>query len=546
MEAKIENIIIGCISPSPMNPRKTFNEEALRELSESIIKQGLLQPITVRHQTYKDEAGVSHIVQNAYEVICGERRYRACKMISKTMYVPCIVHDMTDDEAFDAMITENLQRRDVDPIEEAVAFKLLQERGQSTDELATRFGKSVRYINDRIRLGSLLEPISRAVSNGQIPLRGAYLLARLSEEDQKAWLDDEWDEDADGDISTYDVEQWLDRHFRNLWRAPFQDGSTLNEDWNPYGKLIRRCKDCECNTCNQGCLFADMNTEEPQCINDTCYERKIDVYNDWTIQKDASLILCGKESPCAGRVALVGDESNLYNEDAKERFRRMKERCESQGYRVFTDKELPTRVWSNGEEEFKAGRAIRIIDMNEMARGWNSRCEYRRIPGTPSANSTASNYPSQLAERSAAIGLRATKKILNYAKKNFDKEKYIGRTAPLEEWEKDIIAAIVFHKLSYDDMQKLIKTTSPSYQQIHDFRKQQAEYGDPDRWMRLAIVNFINSSCHETYYIEAVSQQDPLAQPFIQKTRKDAEKRIQDINDELRELGYDEHANKIE
>lgn len=84
---QIQEILIGCISPSPMNPRKSFNEDALRELAENIRQQGLLQPITVRHETYKDDEGKVHRIENAFEIICGERRYRACKMISTIMHV---------------------------------------------------------------------------------------------------------------------------------------------------------------------------------------------------------------------------------------------------------------------------------------------------------------------------------------------------------------------------------------------------------------------------------------------------------------------------
>ena len=104
----IQNVDIELIVPSPMNPRKHFDAEALSELSESIKQQGLLQPITVRP--------VNLSLQ--YEIVCGERRYRAAKMAGLPM-IMANVREMTDAEAFDAMITENLQRRDVNPMEEA-------------------------------------------------------------------------------------------------------------------------------------------------------------------------------------------------------------------------------------------------------------------------------------------------------------------------------------------------------------------------------------------------------------------------------------------
>lgn len=544
---KIESILIGLISPSPMNPRKTFNEEALKELADNIRKQGLLQPITVRHKTFKSMTGESGTVENAYEIICGERRYRACKMIDPAMEIPCIVRDMTDDEAFDAMITENLQRRDVDPIEEAVAFKMLQVRGQSTDDIAAKFGKSVRYVQDRIRLGALIDPLRNAVSVGNIPLRGGYLLARLSEEDQNEFLKQEFDNTEEGeDFSVTQIEAWIDTHFMNLRRSPFQDGETINETWNPDGKLIRRCDSCECNTCNHSCLFADMNTEEPKCVNRTCYERKLDVYYDWLIAQDAALILSGKEKPCAGRVALIGDEENLYNEKSKQRFAMLKDKLEAQGYAIFTQKQLPNRVWGDDNEECKAGRAIRCIDLEAMARAVRVHPSYRRIPGTDSANTQASSYPGQLVERSQAIERKLEKEIVSYSKKNFDKDRYLSRTSDLEEWERDVIAAILFDKIDYELHDQLIpgsKYKTVSYEQIQDFRKRHE--ANRNQWLRKAIASFIQSPYKETFFAEAMCQIDPLAKPFMDGKRREANQRINDINEELRSLGYDEKGNKL-
>ena len=537
MNTVIKPILLHQIQPSPLNPRKTFDENALRELADNISKQGLLQPITVRPTVMNGS-------QQMYEIVCGERRYRACAILNM-LEVPCIIREMSDDEAFDAMITENLQRRDVDPIEEAVAFRLLTERGQSTDELAVRFGKSVRYVQDRIRLGALIEPLRRAVSAGDIPLRGGYLLARLSEDDQKAYLDEEFDPDAEGDVSVSDIEDWLDRHFMNLWHAPFHDGETLNETWNPDGSLIRRCKDCECNTCNQGCLFADMKTDEPQCIDAHCYERKLQVYYKWMIEHEKSLILSGDEKPAAGRVALVGDANNIYNDKAKARFSELKEQLESQGFRVFNHRQLTNRIWGKeGEKEFNEGRAVRAIDLEDMARGYDVKPVYYRIPGTDNTNEKPSNYPSQLVERSAAIASKAEHKIENYAKKNFDRDKYLNRSAPLEEWEKDIVAAIIFDYVDYTEKNRLIDGTmykQPTYQQIQEFRNNHLG----DRWMRLAIAKFLNKAFNNSYFEEAIKQIDPLAAPTFSKIRKEADERIESIHEELHELGYDEKGNKL-
>ena len=424
MNTVIREIALHQIHPSPMNPRKTFNEDALRELADNIRKQGLLQPITVR-PTVMDGT------QQQYEIVCGERRYRALSLLN-SVFVPCIVREMTDDEAFDAMITENLQRKDVDPIEEAVAFRLLSERGIKADELAARFGKSVRYIQDRIRLSQLKEPLCQAVSAGKITLRGGYLLARLKEDDQQAFIDDEYDEEYD--YTTSDIEEWLDRHFRNLWRAPFHDGETLKEAWNPDGKLIRRCMNCEGNTCNHGCLFADMKTEEPQCIDEVCYSRKCDIFYDWYLsQYESRFVLAGKPAT-AGSVALIKDDYAYYSDETKERIRQFADKLTAAGYRIFTTRELPTRVYNNTEGELADGTAVECIDITDMARGSQMKTHVRRIPHAEATRPTDSeqptNYPARLAERSETIGKTADKKVLNYVRKNFDRDKYVALRRP--------------------------------------------------------------------------------------------------------------------
>ena len=98
----IENIELKNIKPSGFNPRKTFSEEALNELAASIKEQGVLQPIVVRPKG-----------KNKYEIVCGERRYRA-SVIAGLKNIPVIVRELSDDEAMDIAITENLQRKDVD------------------------------------------------------------------------------------------------------------------------------------------------------------------------------------------------------------------------------------------------------------------------------------------------------------------------------------------------------------------------------------------------------------------------------------------------
>ena len=137
-----QKIPLDSVKPSPMNPRKTFDEEAVNELAANIEKQGLIQPITVRPRIV--QIALDESVVDGYEIVCGERRYRAYCMLKakedalnvertaahrkksdRFQSIPAMIREMTDEEAFEAMITENLQRQDVDPMEEAFAFGLL-------------------------------------------------------------------------------------------------------------------------------------------------------------------------------------------------------------------------------------------------------------------------------------------------------------------------------------------------------------------------------------------------------------------------------------
>jgi len=114
-QRKAVNIASDLIEPSNYNARKTFDADALKELAQSISVHGLIQPITVRRKGEKGEH---------YEIICGERRFRACRML-KLAEIPCIVREVTDEQAYDLSISENLQREDVPPMEAAEAYKRL-------------------------------------------------------------------------------------------------------------------------------------------------------------------------------------------------------------------------------------------------------------------------------------------------------------------------------------------------------------------------------------------------------------------------------------
>ena len=107
--------------------------------------------------------------------------FRSGKTYNRFSEISAIVREMNDDEAFDAMITENLQRKDVDPIEEAFAFGQLIQKGKSAEEVAARFGKSIRFVQDRIKLNSLIPELMKEVKEDNMPISAAMVISKVDE-----------------------------------------------------------------------------------------------------------------------------------------------------------------------------------------------------------------------------------------------------------------------------------------------------------------------------------------------------------------------------
>lgn len=153
--AKVQEIELDKIKPNPNQPRKKFDPEALMELRDSILEQGLIQPILVEE-----------IADNHYIIIAGERRYRASKMAGlKT--IPAIVRSFTDLQRMEVSLIENIQREDLNPVEEAKAFSyLLTQSGISQEELAKKVGKGRSTITNSIRLLNLSQKMLDSLENG--------------------------------------------------------------------------------------------------------------------------------------------------------------------------------------------------------------------------------------------------------------------------------------------------------------------------------------------------------------------------------------------
>ena len=167
-DAKIETLPLREIEPDPDQPRKTFEQEALGELAASIAEHGLLQPIAVRPRGL-----------NGYTIVAGERRWRACRMAGLTE-VPVVVKDVTEEQAMELALVENLQREDLDPVEEAAGIRELMVRCDLTQEQAAqKLGKSRSALANSLRLLNLPETVLELLKSGFINLGHAKVILGL-------------------------------------------------------------------------------------------------------------------------------------------------------------------------------------------------------------------------------------------------------------------------------------------------------------------------------------------------------------------------------
>ena len=363
--AQIEKTRVMCIHTSPMNPRKTFDEEKLEELAQNIEEQGLLQPITVRkisdEETHIDEeTGEVVSVEPRYEIVCGERRFRAWNMLAKKSdkynEIPCIVREMTDEQAFDAMITENLQRQDVDPVEESIAFSLLLENGNAVEDIAVRFGKSIRFIQDRVKLKGLIPELIDMLRQELIPISGAMLLAKLDIDAQKEF----YNENVNGESATSisDIKEYIDDLFCVIDKAQF-----FSED--NFSDSIPSCSGCINNTANHGCLFYEMKGKEQKCINRECFEKKQQEYVKYRVMKEAdNLVKKGEPLTFGKSVILIESPKSWDNENEKKRKEDAVRMYNDMGFEVVYDNVFDHQCWYNEGDE----RIAEKLENNELYR----------------------------------------------------------------------------------------------------------------------------------------------------------------------------------
>lgn len=168
-EEEIQELPLSELRVNPYQPRKTFNEESLNELAESIKEHGVFQPIIVKKSI------------KGYEIVAGERRFRASKLVGKET-IPAIVRNFTDEEMMEIAVLENLQRENLNAVDEANAYKTLMENLHLTqDQVSKRVNKSRSHITNLLGILSLPEDVLTLVKENKLSMGHARCLSKLSD-----------------------------------------------------------------------------------------------------------------------------------------------------------------------------------------------------------------------------------------------------------------------------------------------------------------------------------------------------------------------------
>ncbi|MCC8176815.1 MAG: ParB/RepB/Spo0J family partition protein [Bacteroidales bacterium] len=350
---EIKKIPLSEIVPSPLNPRKQTSEDTIAELAESIKAQGLLQPITVRPI---EQSGAAHVFQVAdwsikYEIVCGERRYKAWRLLYSRNpqfpnAIPATVVDLDDDAALDAMITENLQREDITPIDEAQAFISLAKRGKTHKEIAARFGKSLSFVRDRMMLTDLIPDLAKWVESGKMDITAAMAIAKAEPKIQQSF--------ADQYIHAREISRslavgFLTREFHALTSAPWAD----RPDYT--GGCRRECAGCPYNTAIQECLFYDSQSKNAQCVSDAGYNSKALAWLlEWLGQYREELVKAG-EPITKGKTIVLDPVDECYLEGDKARCAEITRAVNAAGYATTSADAFAGKTWATDDDIIEQG-----------------------------------------------------------------------------------------------------------------------------------------------------------------------------------------------
>jgi ParB family chromosome partitioning protein len=277
------DIPLTMLTESKTNPRRTFAEDALKELAVSIRTQGVLSPLLVRP-----------LNERSFEIVAGARRYRAAQM-AEVVTVPVRIVNLTDAEAMEAALVENLIRADVHPMEEATGFArllALDEPKYSIEQLAARTGKNPAYVAARLKLVDLVSVVVEAFYRDEIGVGHALLLAKLQPGQQEqalaACFKEDWS--AGGQkakrilLPVRSLQFWIESNILLILReSPFdkRDAQLV--------PAAGSCVDCPKRTGHNKLLFSELGKQD-SCSDPNCYQSKVSAHLAKTIAEKPQLV----------------------------------------------------------------------------------------------------------------------------------------------------------------------------------------------------------------------------------------------------------------
>jgi ParB family chromosome partitioning protein len=278
------NVSLALLNESKTNPRRVFDDALLRELAESIRTHGVLSPLLVRP-----------LAESGFEIVFGARRYRAAQ-IAEADSVPVRIKEMTDAQALEAQLVENLQRVDVHPMEEAQGFRALlslEEPQYTIEQIAAKMGKSPAYVTTRLKLTDLTPEVVEAFCADAIGVGHALLLAKLQPDQQEQALSACYKEVYNGGakpslvlLPVRNLQFWIDTNILLLLKdAPFnkRDAQLL--------PAAGSCADCPKRTGHNKLLFGDdLGKHGDQCTDPKCYQAKMDAHVAKSIEARPELV----------------------------------------------------------------------------------------------------------------------------------------------------------------------------------------------------------------------------------------------------------------
>jgi ParB family transcriptional regulator, chromosome partitioning protein len=416
----IQEISLNKIKPSKANPRRRTDEAALSELAENIKTHGVLQPILIRPMN-----------ANGYEIVCGERRWKASKTAGKES-IPARIVNLSDGEALELAVIENLQRENVHELDEALGYKALIKQNPelyTVENISLKVGRSASYVYGRLRLAELTPNVQAAFYAGKLTAGHAIEIARLQPKDQERALEECFPghrttkailKDKDPrPINVRELRDWIQREIHlSLANAPF--------DVNDPNLLPAAgpCSTCPKRSGSNPLLFADSIKRADICTDPECFKQK----RDALVQ-----IRVSEVEAAGGKPVKVSDSYVYYGQKPAPGVL-----CRAD-YNEATAGDCPTTAPAVVVEGKRVGTKLYVCT--------NPKCK------THSLRSVSLSPEEKAARKKQAQEQR----IQQEYRKRLLTEVYKRVPGELGRHELDLIATSYFHQLGHDTQHRLFK-----------------------------------------------------------------------------------------